>query len=118
MPGYLRPFLLGCCCSAAVVGAGLLLPIWTRTKEAGGCVVVHESVPVWRGLTEPSPVPGLVESQSTREANRDICLILLTVAGTLGARLFWECRPRTSPAEAPDYTEGPDGSVRDGRSAA
>lgn len=118
MPGYLRPFLHGGLCSAGVLGIGLIVPFWARAQEVRGSVVVMESVPLWWVLTEPPPAPGAVEPEWARKANRGKCLTLLMIAGLVGAGVFWARWPRSDPAEAPDYFEGPGVSARDGRSPA
>jgi hypothetical protein len=101
--------------SAAVLGVGLFLPLWKRARIVG-CRVCYESMPVWRGLTSRRTVDPAVAGL-TRDDNRNVCLGLLAVAGGVGAVVYWVRRPRIRLLEEDDYSDGPDGSVPDGRVA-
>jgi len=79
-----------------------------------GCCVSHETMPVWRGLTDRRP-DSPNEVFLTRDQNRNNCLALLAVAGGVGANAYWVRRSRTRPLEAGDYADGPSGSGLDGR---
>jgi hypothetical protein len=113
MPTHLRAVLCAATCSAAVIGVGGCLPLWKRAS-IGGCCVSIEWVPVWQGLTDNRPASS-VQTVVTGNHNRDTCLMLLAVAGGVGAFVYGVRRPRTRPLEAGDYADGPGGSALDGR---
>jgi hypothetical protein len=115
MPPHLRAFLWAAACSATVLGVGGCLPLWTRVARDGGCWVEMETVPIWRALADRRPAPAYEPSEWTRNKNSTNCLILLAVAGGVGAVAYWARRPRTRPLEADDYSDGPGGSVPEGR---
>jgi hypothetical protein len=103
-------------CSTAILGVGLFLPLWGRVKSQNGCCIVMENVPVWRGLIDDRPgLPS--QPERVQENNRIACSALLAVAGCVGAIAYWVRRPRIPPLEADDYSDGPGGSVPDGRVA-
>jgi hypothetical protein len=105
---------------SVVLAIGLQLPLWVRLERIWIADdfyrVEKESVPIWKGLTERRPSHlDQFETSWTRARNRNTCLALLAVAGGVGAVVYWVRRPRTRPAEADDYSDGPSGSAPDGR---
>lgn len=112
MPQSLRALLLAATCSSAVFAAGLCLPLWKQPTIGGD--VDYESVPVWQGMTDRRWIPPL-EARAVRDDNRTTCLILLAVAGGVGAFVYWVRRPRMRPLEADDYADGLGGPRLDGR---
>jgi len=109
-----RPFLLALACSSAVLGVGLLLPIWYKTCDIVGCCGARSPVPLWKGLVG-LPRVSQYEFDRTKYDNGTNGLILLSVTGGVGVGVFRACRPRTRPIDADDYSEGPLGSHPDGR---
>jgi hypothetical protein len=88
--------------------------LWERWGIDGPWLV-PESVPIWQGLVEPGPQLPEFWPRSNQTGNRNTCLTLLAVAGGVGAIVYWVRRPRIRPLEADDYSDGPGGSVLDGR---
>jgi hypothetical protein len=112
MSPRLRAAVWAASCSAAVLGVGLCLPLWERTRISE-CCLTREMVPLG-GLAESDQV-SLLRLGRRFDHNGITCLTLLSVAGGVGALVYWVRRPRTRPLEAGDYADGPAGSMPDGR---
>jgi hypothetical protein len=113
MSPHLRAIVRAATCSTAVLAGGLFLPPWEQTRISE-CCLRREMVPVGRGLAESDQV-SLLKLGRRFDHNGITCLTLLSVVSGVGAVVYWVRRPRTRPLEADDYSDGPGGSVRDGR---
>lgn len=87
--------------------------MWERTKWNDGRWAGTEGVPGWVWLADC--LRGSADEGQVREDNRKTSLHLLGVAGVVYGVVYLVCRRRMRLLEAGDHSDGPDGSVLDGR---
>jgi hypothetical protein len=113
MSHHRRAVAWAAACSAVVLAVGACVPMWERTKWRDGWDAGHEEVSGWVWLA--TWVRGSTDDSEARGDNRKTSVRLLGVAGLVYGVVYLACRRRTRLREAGTFSDGPGGSIPDGR---